>query len=795
MKKVTTVSLGSSKQDFEFETQFLGHRFNVRRLGADNDIGKAWELMRRQQAERDAIGLGEVGDHYHVGQDTRINKETQRLLKVVTRVPVTTGAKLRRLLQVNAVRFVQNKLGHYFNNNLVLFLSGIRNYDMAVAMSDYTPNLKFADALAQTGAPAMLTSLQQLELYAKGSDVALSGKPGEMLEAALTGFKRQRIAAEVERSHVVVGTFHELKEVGHPRNLGGKTVITSAVDDERLAFFRRCGVNLVVDVSPQLFDRVVGTNVIEAMILATLDKPSEAVSDDDFIEIIDELDIQPRLLHPTGHFRNIRRFAFVIHPLSQEYIRKGFPIPKGTPKFIMDQVETLAAHMPPMVYCKMENIVSPTGAEAEGWLISVGGTPKEMLSRSPEFTYRRLLAAADMAEKMGAQIMGLGAFTKVVGDAGVTVARRARIPITTGNSYSASGALWAAADAMKRMGLVKLHPVTKKVMAKTMVIGATGSIGSVSARLLAMAFDQVVIAGRDMDKLEPLKQSILKDTPQANVVCSTNYDELLGEMDMIVTSTSGAGKKILDIMKVKPGCVITDVARPLDLPPEEVAKRPDVLVIESGEIELPTKVKGLKSIGLPPNVIYACLAETIVLALEGRFEVFTVGRDTEWPKVKEIYRLGLKHGMKLAAISGANGVYSDEDIAQVVARAKKALRTWKQPGASQPPRAVKATAAAPRTRQPAAPAKSAPAKSAPAKSASTKTAPSKAEPAKRVSARKPAARAEATQRSNGAAARPAGARAAPQRAAVEAQPRSAKPSAAAATKPRVRKPRAAEAAA
>jgi hypothetical protein len=161
------------------------------------------------------------------------------------------------------------------------------------------------------------------------------------------------------------------------------------------------------------------------------------------------------------------------------------------------------------------------------------------------------------------------------------------------------------------------------------------------------------------------------------VVCSTDYDSLLGEMDMIVTSTSGAGKKILDIMKVKPGCVITDVARPLDLPPEEVAKRPDVLVIESGEIELPTQVKGMKSIGLPPNVIYACLAETITLALEGRFEVFTIGRDTEWEKVKEIYRLGLKHGMKLSAISGAKGVYSDADIANVVKLAKKALPGWK----------------------------------------------------------------------------------------------------------------------
>jgi predicted amino acid dehydrogenase len=672
MKKVVTVSLGSSKQDFSFTTEFLGQTFQIKRLGADDNTTQAWELLRRHQATADAMGLGEISDHWHVGQNTVINKETRRLLNVVTKVPVTTGSTLRRLLQVRAVRHVHNELGHYFNNNVVLFLNGMRNYDMAVALSDYTPNLQFADALTQTGAPALLTSLLQLELYAKGHDLMLTGKPGEMLESSLTAFKNNRLAAAIDKAQVIVGTFHEIKEAGSPVNLEGKTLITSAVDEDRMAYFKHCKVNLVIDVSPNLFERVVGVNVIEAMILAALGKSPEDVSDDDFIEILDELNIQPRLLHPTGKFRNIRRFAFVIHPLSQEFIKKGLPIPKATPKFIMDKVETLAAHMPPMVYCKMDNIVSPTGAEAEGWLITVGGTPKEMLARSPEFTYRRLLAAAKMAEKMGAQIMGLGAFTKVVGDAGITVARRSRLPITTGNSYSASGALWAAADAMKRMGLVSIDPKTKKVMAKTMVIGASGSIGSVSARLLAMAFDEVVIAGRDMKKLDELKASILQDTPDAKVVCSTDYDSLLADMDMIVTSTSGAGKKILDITKVKPGCVITDVARPLDLPPEEVAKRPDVLVIESGEIELPTKVRGMKSIGLPNNVIYACLAETIVLALEGRFEVFTVGRDTEWEKVKEIYRLGIKHGMKLSAISGVKGVYSDEDIAQVVTLARKA---------------------------------------------------------------------------------------------------------------------------
>jgi predicted amino acid dehydrogenase len=753
MKKVVTVTLGSSKRDFEFKTNFLGQSFSVRRMGADQDTGKAWELMRRQQATADAIGLGEISDHYQVGLRTVVNKETQRLTNVVTRVPVTTGATLRRLLQVRAVRYVQKELGHYFNNNLVLFLSGMRNYDMAVALSDYTKNLSFADALFQTGAPTMLTSLEQLELYAKGSNFMLSGKTGQMLEASLAGVKNKLVADVVTKSHVIVGTFAEIKAVGNATNLDGKTIITSAVTDERMAFFTKCKVNLVIDVSPMLFPEVVGINTIEAMILAALEKPQEEVSDDDFDEILTELHVTPRLLHPTGKFRNIRRFAFVIHPLSQNYIKNAFPIPKATPKFVMDKVETLAAHMPPMVYCKMSNIVSPTGAEAEGWLISVGGTPKEMLSRSPEFTYRRLLQASKMAEKMGAQIMGLGAFTKVVGDAGVTVARRSSLPITTGNSYSASGALWAAADAIRRMGLLTVNKHNKKVAAKTMVIGASGSIGSVSARLLAMSFDEVYLAGRTLSKLDELKASILKETPDAKVFTTIDYNELLADMDMIVTSTSGAGKEILDIMRVKPGCVITDVARPLDLPASDVAKRPDVLVIESGEIDLPTKVKGMKSISLPPNVIYACLAETIVLALEGRFEVFTVGRDTEWEKVKEIYKLGLKHGMKLAAISGVNGVFSDEDIAKVVARAKKARLTWKdgsaaktgKPVADKAPKKVAAPKAAAKE-APAAPkvvAKKAPAKAktavAPITPATQAPTPAKKAPAKKAAVVAPAA--------------------------------------------------------
>jgi predicted amino acid dehydrogenase len=302
-----------------------------------------------------------------------------------------------------------------------------------------------------------------------------------------------------------------------------------------------------------------------------------------------------------------------------------------------------------------------------------------------------------MAQRLGAQIMGLGAFTKVVGDAGVTVAKRSPLPITTGNSYSASGALWAAHDALLRMRLLPAPKGKGRVKFKAMVVGATGAIGSVCARLMARVAQEVYLVSPEAAKLLALKESILKESPDVKIFLSAHADRDIAEMDMIVTATSGAGKKVLDIMKVKPGCVITDVARPLDLPPSEVAKRPDVLVIESGEIQLPGDVQ-MKNIGLPKGVAYACLAETIVLALEGRFENFTVGRAIEWEKVREIYQMGLKHGMKLAAISGVNGPFSDADIERVRQLALAARKTGQgtKAAAAKKPMPVKKAAAASR---------------------------------------------------------------------------------------------------
>jgi predicted amino acid dehydrogenase len=698
MKVVVSISLGSRKQDFEFTTRFLGQTLSVRRFGTDGSTAKAQKLLRHWEQHADVVGLGIVKDDCRAGSHRFVDDDGARLKAAVTRVPVTTGGRLDDILQEWAVRHAQIDLGSYFNNAKVLFFSGITHHKLAMSMAEYTENLSFADPLLQLGVPKLLNSLDALALYIEGAHYVSEWTPAKIRPQTLFGQWTQYVLRKaMQAATVVVAPVHKLDGFGL-EELAGKTIVTSAANDERIAWFAEKGVNMVVDGAPHMFGHVLGPNLLDAMIIAATGKAPDELLDDDYLDIIGELQMAPRIIYPNG-FRRVNRFAFVIHPLSQEYFKILKPVEvlsRVSPPLFLDSLEKVLAYAPPFVYSRVTGIKSPTGVEAEGWLISVGGTAKEIMSHSPEFTYRRLLAAADIAKKLGAQIMGLGAFTKVVGDAGATVARRAPLPITTGNSYSASGALWAAHDALLRMRLLPPPQGKERVKFKAMVVGATGSIGAACARLLVRAAEEVYLVSPETAKLLALKESILQETPDAKVTLSARADKHIAGMDMIVTATSGAGKRVLDIMKVKPGCVITDVARPLDLPPEEVAKRPDVLVIESGEIQLPGDVH-MKNIGLPKGLAYACLAETIVLALEGRFENFTVGRTIEWEKVREIYRLGLKHGMKLAAISGVNGVFSDADIERVRELALQARAP--RPAASAQPPAPRA--GAPAARKPA----------------------------------------------------------------------------------------------
>lgn len=668
MTTVVNITFQGDEWDYDEQVELGGRSFRLVRMGTSGDVAAAEILVQRWARDADAIAVSGVREARAAGHlDARID-DLERIRNATTRVPVRDGALLTDVFQEWALRRLEAEMPGYLANARVVVVGGTTRERTVAVLHEFTDNIVFDDPDHDLSIPGRLTA---------DPVTATAAGIGEFAWRQIPGFVKGRLGGPfgwvtdkvahlaAEDADIIIGSFTELMRFGLP-DLRGKAIITSTVTEERFDALAELGADLVVDVTPQPFDLVVVPAVHEAMAAATMPAGRELTTDH-LARHIQEAQLESRLLWPHGRRRK-SRFAFVIHPLSTEYFKNVQPLGHltGVPG-MTNVVEKAVAYVPPFVYSHVTGIQSETGDEAEGWLISVGGTPKQMLAHPPEFTYSRLLDAAELSRRLGAQIMGLGAFTKVVGDAGVTVAKQARLPVTTGNSYSASGALWAAHEALRRLGIAEVD-AEGRLRGSTMVVGASGAIGSACARLLALAADELWLVSPETAKLLQLKQDIEREQPRATVHVATDPSVALSEVDLIVTATSAAGHKVLDIMAVKPGCVITDVARPLDMSAEDVAKRPDVLVIESGEVELPGEVR-MKSIGLPDGVAYACLAETIVLALEGRYENFTVGRNLSWPKVKEIYQLGLKHGMRLATISGVHGPYTDADFERVRAAA------------------------------------------------------------------------------------------------------------------------------
>jgi hypothetical protein len=206
----------------------------------------------------------------------------------------------------------------------------------------------------------------------------------------------------------------------------------------------------------------------------------------------------------------------------------------------------------------------------QGYLYTLASTPRQMIRRDPHVNYKKMIWMARDAERRGARIFGLGAFTSVVGDAGVTVAQAADIAVTTGNSLTVAATLEGAKQAVRRMGVSDLS------QSRTMVVGATGSIGAVCSRLLAQDMKDVTLVAPRPERLIALKRQIEQETPDARVTIATSPDDYVAEMDLIITTTSAFGQRVIDVTRCKPGAVICDVARPPDIEKWEAELRPDI---------------------------------------------------------------------------------------------------------------------------------------------------------------------------------------------------------------------------
>lgn len=366
----------------------------------------------------------------------------------------------------------------------------------------------------------------------------------------------------------------------------------------------------------------------------------------------------------------MRKFAFVIHPLRFDDFARKYPITRYFPG---KWVEWAFKKVGPVMTGHVTGVHSAAGVDLEGWLIGLPLTP-DILLRSPyEWVLEKLTQAGRLAEELGAEILGLGAFTKIAGDRGVSLAKRLSIPVTTGNSYTTASAVEGTLAAAARMQI----PLKN---AEVAVIGATGSIGRASSHMLAPRIRRMTVVARDIGKLESLRQELHTAYPHLEVNVMTEISRAVRTADIVVAVSSASGA-IVAPEDLKPGAVVTDVARPRNLSRVVNEKRQDVLVIDGGVIEVPGDKADMGfNFGFPPRMVEACMAETMILALEGRLEPYTLGPAVDVGKVAEIDRLARKHGFKLSGFRRFERAIDDEEIEQIRERAGKSMTKGESAG-------------------------------------------------------------------------------------------------------------------
>src|SRR5512139_2226486 len=355
-------------------------------------------------------------------------------------------------------------------------------------------------------------------------------------------------------------------------------------------------------------------------------------------------------------------FAFIIHPIDPKRdVSRKFPLLGRV--LNEKQIDFFSTFFPPVYISEIEGIRSESnGKEIKGWFIACPYTPRRMMELPERRVYRKIIQTGRLAEKLGAQILGLGAFTSVVGDAGITIANALDVPVTTGDSYTFTVALDAIREAACRMDI----PLKGATAA---VVGATGAIGQVCAELLGDDVERLYLIGRRQDKLEELRDRP-KVRARSELIVSTKMD-VLAEAQLILTVTSA----IHDVIRpehLQPGSVVCDVARPRDVSAMVAAVRDDILVIDGGMVDVPGTVDFHFNFGFPPGKAYACMAETIALALEGRFEDYTLGKHLTRERVKEVDAMAKKHGFRLSGFRSFEREVTPQHIETVRRNAKNA---------------------------------------------------------------------------------------------------------------------------
>ena len=296
MIEVVSISLGSSKRDHESQAELLGKKVRIRRLGTDGSIPRALDMLRELDGQVAAMGLGGVDLYLFAGERRYILRDAVRLRRAVKSTPIVDGSGLKNTLERLVIRRLCEE-GFLAPGKKVLLVSAVDRFGMEEALAEAGCEITYGDLVFALGLPFPIRSRRVFRAVARILLPALTKLPISMLYP--TGHAQERGPKPgkeryYEEAEIIAGDYHLIRKY-LPERLEGKMVITNTVTPQDVEELRGRGVEYLITTTPEFDGRSFGTNVMEAVLVAVIEKDWSEITQEDYLEAIGWLGLGPHI--------------------------------------------------------------------------------------------------------------------------------------------------------------------------------------------------------------------------------------------------------------------------------------------------------------------------------------------------------------------------------------------------------------------------------------------------------------------------------------------------------------------
>jgi hypothetical protein len=300
VKKIVSVSLGSSKRDHSAQVELMGEQFELSRRGTDGDFRKAQRILEELDGRVDAIGLGGIDIYLYSKNNRYVLSYGLKMKNTVKKTPVVDGSGLKNSLERRVIQRLREDPRFKLKSKNCLMVCAMDRFGMAESFVEAGCNMMFGDLIFALDVDKPLYTLEELEEQADKLLPEISRLPIGFLYPI---GKKQESYADIEEKHlkcyewadIIAGDFHYIRRF-MPARLEGRDIVTNTVTPADIEVLKEKGIRYLVTTTPELQGRSFGTNVLEAALLSILQKPWEEVTEKDYLDLIDRLGLEPRIV-------------------------------------------------------------------------------------------------------------------------------------------------------------------------------------------------------------------------------------------------------------------------------------------------------------------------------------------------------------------------------------------------------------------------------------------------------------------------------------------------------------------